>query len=346
MKTISPFDAFHKLREPRKLACIDVRSEGEYLDGHFEGAVNIPILNNEHRHEVGLTYKNKGQDEAIKKGHSLVDSLKPQLLQQWKSASQGKETLVYCWRGGLRSRISCEWMRELQIDPIRIEGGYKALRQEVLKYFVKPWDIKILGGMTGTQKTAVLRTAPNHVDLEKLANHRGSAFGLLIQDEQPRQGTFENNLGVQLAGIDVHRPLILEDESRLIGHCVIPEKLYSQMAKAPMVLIEDSVASRAEYIYRSYVQLSLTKAEMAQVRDHFQKSLLKISKRLGGLLTSQLLKIMNEAFFHNDQMLHQQWIESLLVNYYDKGYMHAFKRKGRSIMFKGSRDEVRAYLNG
>lgn len=345
MSSISPQEAFKRLCKPQDLVCIDVRSEGEFHDGHFEGVENIPILNNEHRHQVGLTYKNKGQDAAIEKGHSLVDPLKPELLDRWKKASKNKETLVYCWRGGLRSRISCEWMMEQQMNTVRIEGGYKALRAEVLPHFSKSWGLKILGGMTGSQKTEVLKTLPYHIDLEKLANHRGSAFGLLIQDEQPRQATFENNLAVQLSNAHPKHDIILEDESRLIGHCVIPEKFYAQMAAAPMVLIEESVASRAEYIYKSYVQLSLARAERAQVLDYFQKSLLKISKRLGGLLTDQLLKIMNEAFFQNSAELHQQWIESLLVNYYDKLYLHAFNRKDRKVIFKGTKEEVKGYLD-
>jgi len=345
MSSISSQEAFKRLCKPQDLVCIDVRSEGEFHDGHFEGVKNIPILNNDHRHQVGLTYKTKGQDAAIEKGHNLVDPLKPELLDRWKRASQNKETLVYCWRGGLRSRISCEWMSEHQINTVRIEGGYKALRAEVLPHFVKPWTMKILGGMTGSQKTEVLKTLPHHIDLEGLANHRGSAFGLLIQDEQPRQATFENNLAVKLSDTSLKHGIILEDESRLIGHCVIPEKFYSQMSEAPMVLIEESVKARAEYIYRSYVQLSLAKAERVLVLDHFQKSLLKITKRLGGLLTDQLLKVMNEAFFQNSAELHQQWIESLLVNYYDKMYLHAFNRKGRKVIFRGTKEEVKGYLN-
>lgn len=344
MKVISPEQAFERLRQPEKLICIDVRSEDEFHEGHFSGVVNIPILNNEHRHQVGLTYKQQGQDIAIQMGHQLVDPLKPQLIAQWQQASQNQEVLVYCWRGGLRSKISCQWMQENQIANARVEGGYKALRAIVRRYFSQAWKLVVVTGMTGSQKTEIIKRVPNHVDLEGLANHRGSAFGLLIQTQQPRQGTFENNLSVALSHVPSQQHLILEDESRLVGDCVVPPDLYSQMAQAPLVLVESSVQARAEHIFTSYVQLSLAKAERGKVREHFQSSLLRISRKLGGLLTDQLLKVMSEAFFHNDADLHKQWIESLLVNYYDKMYLHSFNKKGRPVVFSGSREEVEAYL--
>ena len=346
MKVISAFEAFCLLQNTKGKAFIDVRSENEFYEGHFNDVVNIPILNNEHRHQVGLTYKNQGQEAAIKLGHKLVDPLKAQLLQKWIAASQNKKAIVYCWRGGLRSKISCSWMDEAQLAPLRVEGGYKAIRQEVLSTFAKAWPLLLVTGMTGSQKTELIHQLPNHVDLEALANHRGSAFGLLIRSAQPRQGTFENNLAVALARQASSTRLILEDESRLIGHCVIPPDLYSQMAKSTLVKIEATPRDRAEHIYKSYVLLSLEKAEKGLVREHFQKSLLKLTKRLGGLLTDQLLKIMNEAFFHNDPELHQQWIESLLVNYYDKLYLYSLQKKGRPVVFQGSKAEVLQYLKG
>ncbi len=346
MKLISAIDAFRKLQNPNGTVFIDVRSENEFQEGHFNSVVNIPILNNEHRHQVGLAYKNKGQDTAIKLGHELVDPLKPKLVKQWAEVSRNQETIVYCWRGGLRSKISCSWMEEGKIPNLRVEGGYKAIRQEVRPYFSKTWPMILVTGMTGSQKTELIQEFTNHIDLEALANHRGSAFGLLIRSAQPRQATFENNLAVALAHQATSQNLIFEDESRLIGHCIVPPELYAQMSKATLVQVNANPAERAQHIYKSYILLSQQRAEKGQVREHFQKSLLKLSKRLGGLLTDQLLKLMNEAFFHESPELHQQWIESLLVNYYDKLYLYSLKKKGRPVVFQGSKEEVKQYLKG
>ena len=161
-------------------------------------------------------------------------------------------------------------MREKHLSPLRVEGGYKAIRQIVLPHFSKSWPLIVITGMTGSQKTEVLNGAPNPIDLEGLANHRGSAFGQLINTEQPKQATFENNLSVALANSDSAQKLVFEDESRLVGQCIIPPPLYAQLTVAPLVRIEASVQSRAEYIFKSYVQLSLERAERGQVREHFQ----------------------------------------------------------------------------
>jgi tRNA 2-selenouridine synthase len=223
-------------------AFIDVRAPGEFALGHLAGAVNLPLLNDEERHRVGLTYKVHGQEAAIRLGHELVSgSVKEERVQSWKSFLQSyPQAVVYCARGGLRSKISQQWLKEAGCEIFRLDGGYKSTRQLVLATIQKSYSLCSIGGLTGSGKSQLLSEVKSKVpvlDLELLAGHRGSAFGKL-EAGQPPQALFENRLAQELALNALgERKIFCEDESRLVGHRCLPEPLFQQLRLAPMVYV-------------------------------------------------------------------------------------------------------------
>ncbi len=232
-------EAFGLLSINNKMTVIDVRSQGEYEKAHFGNTINIPILSDTHRHDVGLTYKNEGSEAAKALGHTLVSGdYKEQMIQQWcesiKSYPQ-EPNLIFCWRGGLRSQLAQDWVYQNGSEVIRVDSGYKGLRNEALKTLENPAPFVILSGMTGSGKTRLIYKLRHFVDIEGLANHRGSAFGSHFGARQPQQATFENKLAQAL--YLVHRNFVLEDESPNIGRCHLPDSIYARMVTAPMVMI-------------------------------------------------------------------------------------------------------------
>jgi len=189
-------DEFLLLRH--SLPLIDVRSEGEFAEGHILGAVNIPLLNNQERVIVGTAYKQKGQREAIYEGFRLVGPRLNDIIGETEKTAAGKEVLVHCWRGGMRSNNFAQFIDMARIKSQTLKGGYKAYRQFAFDYFRKPLQIILIGGCTGSGKSEVLRSLAAQgeqiLDLEMLAHHKGSAFGALMQLPKPTTEQFHNNL--------------------------------------------------------------------------------------------------------------------------------------------------------
>jgi tRNA 2-selenouridine synthase len=175
------------------LPVVDVRSQGEFSSGHIQSAVNVPLLNNEERVAVGTDYKQKGQKEAIRTGFRLVG---PRLADMMDDAQRiGNELLVYCWRGGMRSANFCQFANMSRIKTHSLAGGYKAYRQLALDVFKKSYPFVVIGGYTGSGKSEILRAlskiGEQVIDLESLANHKGSAFGGLMMPRNRRQNSFK-----------------------------------------------------------------------------------------------------------------------------------------------------------
>jgi tRNA 2-selenouridine synthase len=175
---------------------VDVRSQGEFGEGHITGAVNIPVLNNEERIAVGTDYKQKGQQEAIKTGFRLVGPRLANIINETQRVADGKEILVHCWRGGMRSSNFCQFVGMAGMKSHQLAGGYKSYRHLALESFKKPLQIILLTGYTGSGKSEVLRglkaNGEQVLDLEELASHKGSAFGGLLMAPQPSTEQFQN----------------------------------------------------------------------------------------------------------------------------------------------------------
>ena len=338
---------------------MDVRAPVEFDKGAFPSSVNEPLMNDNERHEIGLCYKKHGQDAAIELGHKLVSGqLKSQRVNRWTDfAEKHPEGYLYCFRGGLRSRTTQGWIKEAGIEYPLINGGYKAMRRfliDQLDQLATETPFIILGGKTGTGKTRVLDQIPNSVDLEGIANHRGSSFGRRVSP-QPSQINFENNLAIAL--LKAHhrfgnKPLILEDEGRLIGRSALPISLKESMAKSQIIVLEASIEERVEMTLEDYVTNLRTEHEtqfgeeegFIIFQDHLLQSLDRIKKRLGDVRKKEIENIMREAFL--DQKTsgnldkHRQWIEILLVEYYDPMYLYQLDLKQDRVLFSGDQSAI------
>ncbi|NMZ02030.1 tRNA 2-selenouridine(34) synthase MnmH [Pseudomonas proteolytica] len=340
---------------------MDTRAPVEFVKGAFPGVVNLPLMNDDERQRVGTCYKQQGQQAAIVLGHQLVSgATKAERVEQWAQFARAHpEGYLYCFRGGLRSQIVQQWLREAGIDYPRVGGGYKAMRSfllDTVERATRECDFVLLGGMTGTGKTEVLGQLRNALDLEGHANHRGSSFGKRAT-AQPSNIDFENRLGVDLLkkrdqGIE---QFVVEDESRMIGSCALPLALHKGMQAFPMVWLEDSLAGRVERILGDYVVdlcaefVSVCGESGQQVfAQRLTESLGNIHKRLGGERFQRLQGILQQALEEQARSgavdLHREWIEGLLREYYDPMYAFQREKKGARIEFAGEQGAVLEYL--
>jgi tRNA 2-selenouridine synthase len=336
-----------------KTELLDVRAEVEFQAGHFPGSVHSPLLTNEERHLVGIRYKEEGQEAAIRLGHQLVDPHRADRVQEWrKLLSRMAFPALTCFRGGLRSETAQRWLAEAGFASTRVEGGYKALRHLLLSQWEVPLRGFVVAGLTGSAKTRFIRGlgTPRALDLEAMAMHRGSAFGGLFQaGPQPAQQTFENTLAIELLR---HRKkesdLLLEDESRLVGHCMIPSPFFQRMASLPRIFLECPEADRAKNILEEYILIPLAHHEPAFVMTELIRALRALRKRLGGLAADELEAKIRWAFQAprgmESETLHQEWISYLLRHYYDPQYRHFMRHCVPA--FRGKAEDCAHWLRG
>ena len=328
------------LRAERPL--IDVRSPGEFARGAAPGAVNLPLLNDEERAAVGVAYKRRGREAAVALGERLVyGTVREGRVAAWRDyAARYPQAAIYCWRGGQRSAIAQRWLAERGVTLQRLAGGFKALRRCCLEAIERSAALSfiVVGGRTGAGKTAVVRRCANHLDLEALANHRGSAFGAQATP-QPSPVGFENALATALMKLDPREPVVVEDEGRTIGRLAVPATLFAAMRQAPVVLVEARTAERVDGIYREYV------ASADQPRQRLLAALDRIERRLGGERHREIAALMRAAFDAGDAAApHRPWIERLLACYYDPMYDYQIGRKQDRVVYRGGPADVVAYL--
>ncbi|MBU2953188.1 tRNA 2-selenouridine(34) synthase MnmH [Marinobacter sp. F3R08] len=339
---------------------MDVRAPVEFARGSFPSAENAPLMNDEERHRVGICYKEKGQDKAIELGHQLVSGdIKAQRIEAWKRfIARHPEGYLFCFRGGLRSRLTQQWIRDAGIDYPLVKGGYKSLRRfliDSLEEQASSGQFRMLSGRTGTGKTRILQQLPNPVDLEGLANHRGSSFGRQVTP-QPSQIDFENRLAVAMlkARHCNHGPVYLEDEGRLVGRCALPETLKERMGASPLLILEQPMEERiaiiredyVEGMYANYVSRDGAEAGWLNFRDYLLSAVDRIRKRLGGERHKQLRGLMEQALAQQSATgqtdTHNAWIQTLLQDYYDPMYDYQLSQKQGRILVRG---EPRAILD-
>jgi tRNA 2-selenouridine synthase len=312
-------DEFIRLRHQQTV--IDVRSEGEFQQGHIPGTVNIPLLNNAERVIVGTTYKQQGQQQAIKEGFRLVGPRLLNIITEAERVAQGKEVLVHCWRGGMRSNNFCQFTAMARIRSQALLGGYKAYRQMALQFFQLPLQLTILSGCTGSGKTEVLQALKAEgeqvLDLEQLANHKGSAFGALMMPPQSTTEQFQNNLFEEILKLDTTKRIWIEDESITIGKISLPLDFWKQMLISPLVQMDVSKDVRISRLVNEYGIAD---------RNEFSLSIDKIAKRLGG----QHLKAAKEKLATGDM----SGTIDILLTYYDKYYLGSLDKKKERIKLK------------
>ncbi len=336
---------------------LDVRAQVEFNSGTLPTSFNEPILNDDERHQVGTCYKQQGQDKAIELGHRLVSGdTKQRRIDRWcQFAREHTNAHLYCWRGGMRSNLTQQWMKEAGVDIPLVPGGYKALRRVLLDEVeaVSNSAMIIIGGKTGTAKTPLINELATGIDLEGFAHHRGSSFGRRVE-EPPCQTDFENRLAIDLLKkrqASGSQPLFFEDESRMVGPISIPNSLWLAMCKAPIAVVEMSLEFRIQRILQEYV-IEMEQEHLAvdseqgyeNYRQHLLASLYRIRKRLGSERYQQLEKVMNAALdqqhLSGDVSAHEAWIKSLLVDYYDPMYEYQLHNKQPRIQFTGDYQQV------
>jgi tRNA 2-selenouridine synthase len=303
----------------KTLPVIDVRSEGEYNEGHIRGAINIPILNNEERKVVGTDYKQLGQQSAIMSGFRLIGPRLSQLVEDAERAADGKELLVHCWRGGMRSNYFCQFVGMARIKTHSLQGGYKTYRQFALDSFRTPLKLMVIGGSTGSGKSEVLRALKQKgeqvIDLEALASHKGSVFGGLMMPKQPTTEQFQNDLFEAILTLDPQRRVWIEDESLSIGRIFLPKDFWDVMSGSPVVELDVHRDQRVDRLVEEYGTAD---------SNEFLVAMTKITKRLGG----QHFKEAKESLLAGDM---RRTIE-ILLTYYDKAYGFGLEsKKGRIV---------------
>lgn len=312
MAIVLPVASF--LNKAEQYPIIDVRSPAEFAEGHIHNARNIPLFTNEERARVGTLYKQKGKEAAVLAGLDIIGPKMSSLAKEAKKHAQNRPLLVHCWRGGMRSE-SMAWLFErLAIPSYLLEGGYKTYRRYLKETLAKPAKIRIVGGMTGSGKTAILHALKHAgeqiLDLEGLAHHKGSAFGAFGQDPQPPNELFENQVGEAWLKLDKSKPIWIEDESKSIGRNWIPEELFKQMRQAPVIKVSLPLNCRIERLVDDYANYSQT---------HLIEAIEKIRKRLGGQHANAAIKAIEENNYAQ--------AVRLSLSYYDKTYQFGLSKR-------------------
>jgi tRNA 2-selenouridine synthase len=340
---------------------VDTRAPIEFNQGAFPYAQSFPLMSDDEREQIGTCYKNKGQEKAIELGYELVQGqVKQARIDVWLNFIKNNPNgALYCFRGGLRSQITQQWIYEASgINYPRIKGGYKALRRflidETDRIMNKVTPI-IVGGQTGCGKTLLLNKIQHQIDLEGLANHRGSAFGNTTT-EQPTQINFENALAIELIKKQASSYLVFEDEGSNVGTVHIPECVQVKTTKADLILLEASLDDRIAISMDAYV-INMhrdfihqhAKNGFKNFANYWLRSLEKIQKRLGLERYQAMLKLVNQALDRYKNQAEADGfypvVKELLVGYYDPMYNYQIQKKMDRVVFKGSADEVLDYLS-
>lgn len=343
------------------LPLLDVRAPVEFVKGAFPCSTNIPLLDDDQRTKIGTRYKEQGQDAAIELGWRLATpEIQQQRIKAWSAyINQHPNGYLYCFRGGLRSRLSQQLIRESGLNYPLIKGGYKAMRRfliDELDAISRSQPMIAISGRTGSGKTLAIKQLQQAVDLEGLANHRGSAFGRQLQ-EQPSQINFENALSIALIKLQAaqSKVVFVEDEGPLIGRVSLPQAFLEAFKRAPRILLETPMDKRINITLADYVTEAIPAYRNAygeaesipKFREHVLGNLARIRKRLGGDRHSHLHGLFSSAI---DELDHsgstdafRPGIEMLLKEYYDPMYDYQQAKRRGQVLFKGEHDELIAW---
>ncbi|MEI7896669.1 MAG: tRNA 2-selenouridine(34) synthase MnmH [bacterium] len=294
---------------------IDVRSPGEFMQGHVPGAVNIPLFDDQERAVVGTLYVQSGKDNAILKGLDIALPKTDLFIEAIQKTGRSRaEIMVHCWRGGLRSTLMAEVFSKAGYDVSLVTGGYKAFRHCVREGLASPARIMVLGGFTGSGKTDLLKVIASRgeqvLDLEELASHKGSVFGALGQPAQPTNEQFENNLYARWAELDHSRVIWMEDESRMIGRVTLPDPVVSHLANGTMISVDLNLDSRVSRLVKEYAGF-----DKQLLRD----AVLRIGDRLGGARAQEAIASIDGERFDE--------VAFITLSYYDKAYLFSVNRR-------------------
>ncbi len=313
-----PISVEEFLEKSRTIPVADVRTPAEYEKGHIPGAFLFPLFNNGERAEVGTLYVQEGRPAAVLKGLQLAGPRLEAMARRGLEIAGGGSLLLYCWRGGMRSQSVAWLMEKVGIRCYTLENGYKAYRNHLLGFFNNiPPTIHVLGGLTGSGKTERLlqmaAAGEQVIDLEGLANHKGSAFGNLGNPPQPSTEHFQNLLFRAFSQMDPSRPVWLEDESRNVGRCSLPDGLWEKMQQARFFLLETSREERINRLMKEYACFDPALLET---------SIFKIQKRLGFDQCQKAVEACRSG--------HIQTALEICLAYYDKSYTYQLETRKKN----------------
>ncbi|MGC9341389.1 MAG: tRNA 2-selenouridine(34) synthase MnmH [Bacteroidales bacterium] len=305
---------------------VDVRSPSEYSSGHIPGSVNIPLFSDDERKVVGTIYKKSGRDVAIKEGFKILSAKFSQLMSTSEKEVKNGSLALYCWRGGMRSQALSWLFEKYNIKTYLLKGGYKSYRKLVRHFFSSKINLRVVGGMTGSGKTEILkemrRRGHQVIDLEHIAHHKGSAFGSLGEEHQPTNEQFENDLLFEFLKLDIQKPIWIEDESRSIGRIFIPTELFEQMRATNLYLLHVPLEKRVENLVKIYSEYENSK---------LGECITKIGRRIGGQHLNEALKQLEDQNYPE--------VARIALKYYDKTYHYGIgKRNPSRIIHINSKD--------
>ncbi|MEA4901269.1 tRNA 2-selenouridine(34) synthase MnmH [Desulfitobacterium sp.] len=286
-------DELENLKNP---ILVDVRSEGEYLEDTIPGALNLPLFNNEERARVGTTYTQISPAMAKEEGLEIVGPKLPDLVKQAQLWAEEGPLVLFCWRGGMRSKSVATVLDLMGVSVYRLQGGYKSYRKKIVEFFEQDpsFSFFVLRGNTGVGKTEILKRLKSDgypaIDLEKLANNRGSVFGDVGLGSAPSQKKFESLLYEELMEIKAkgHSYIIVECESKRIGRVTLPMKFYKAMQQGTQILIYDSISNRVNRLLREYT-------EIPNALDQIRAAFARLEKNLGHKKIEQYNLLLDEG---------------------------------------------------
>jgi tRNA 2-selenouridine synthase len=293
---------------------LDVRSPAEYADDHLPGAINVPVLNDEERAHIGTLFSQVSPFEAKRQGAALIArNIARHIEESFGDRQKSWRPLVYCWRGGMRSGAMAHILAQVGWRSTQLEGGYKTYRRAViaaLETLPAKFNFHVINGSTGSGKSHLLQALAKQgaqvLDLEKLAQHRGSLLGRLPDQAQPSQKTFESRLWDALRVFTPDRPIYIEAESRKVGVLSVPNALHEHMRKSSCIRIEVPEEARVAFLMDDYA--------------HFLHNPTLLTERLSLLIELHGREVTNRWC----EMVRQgEWVplvQELLMQHYDPAY--------------------------
>ena len=301
------------LVEAKRTPIIDVRSPGEFEEGHIPNAINIPLFTNEERAVIGTLYKQTGKDAAVLKGLEIVGPKMADFARQAGDIAVDNQLLVHCWRGGMRSESMAWLFEKTGLQCGLLIGGYKAYRNFLFEEMTSIQNLIVIEGHTGSGKTEILAAlaamGEQIIDLEGLACHRGSAFGGIGQAPQPTTQQFQNNLYQAFSALQSELPIWVEGESKTIGKVYLPDPFWHAMNQSRVIEIEVPLKARISRLVDDYAGLNA---------DAMEQSISRLERRLGHKRMSEILECYKKQDYHK--------VAELLLEYYDKSYQHSTEK--------------------
>lgn len=311
---------------------LDVRSPAEFADDHIPGAISVPVLNDEERARIGTLYKQVSPFEAKKLGAALIArNISRHLEEKFSDKPKRWRPLVYCWRGGMRSGAMAHILAQVGWNTAQLEGGYKNYRRHVingLETLPIKFDYCVISGGTGSGKSHLLHSLAEQgaqvLDLEKLAQHRGSLLGRLPDQPQPSQKTFETRIWETLGAFTPERLVYVEAESSKVGVLSVPSTLIERMRESTCVRIEAPLEARVEFLMVDYA--------------HFMRNPVLLIERLPLLVELHGREVISRWCEMAAQGDWRLLVSELLTQHYDPAYKRSsgsgFQQLNKAIVLK------------